>query len=319
MPLIKGKSKQAFEHNIKAEMAAGKPQDQALAIAYDVKRRAARKKMAKGGMPKEAHQGGIDEVIPDKGWGKIIIMKAEGGEVEQHNPIKDMPKMKSKKLNQRPIKHPKMVSQGIYKTKLEEEMMAHGGDVSPSHDEGESKAHELNEERPDRQGPELSDKEKPHSEQSLQEREASKHPKSKDSNPAMRRSSQMELEHEMMEQPLDEAELEHASSIAAAVMARRRKMAKGGEILSEDSIYSDDSDQVDLSRNAQEDANMEDRLSFDALRKENYSESDALDQLDQPMDSNLHGDEEEKASENDHSKSIADRVRSRMKRSPIQR
>ena len=34
MPLIHGKSKKAFEHNIGAEMEAGKPQKQAVAIAY---------------------------------------------------------------------------------------------------------------------------------------------------------------------------------------------------------------------------------------------------------------------------------------------
>lgn len=48
MPLMKSKSKGAFEHNVKAEMNAGKDQKQALAIAYSVKRRA--KKMNKGGM-----------------------------------------------------------------------------------------------------------------------------------------------------------------------------------------------------------------------------------------------------------------------------
>lgn len=46
MPLTQGKSKKAFKHNIEAEMHAGKPQDQALAIAYNVKR----KNKAKGGM-----------------------------------------------------------------------------------------------------------------------------------------------------------------------------------------------------------------------------------------------------------------------------
>ena len=34
MPLEKGKSKEAFEHNVKAEIEAGKPQKQAVAIAY---------------------------------------------------------------------------------------------------------------------------------------------------------------------------------------------------------------------------------------------------------------------------------------------
>lgn len=50
MPLIQGKSKKAFEENIKAEVGAGKPKSQALAIAYNVKRHNARKNMAMGGM-----------------------------------------------------------------------------------------------------------------------------------------------------------------------------------------------------------------------------------------------------------------------------
>jgi hypothetical protein len=44
MPLVKSPSKNAFRKNIKAEMASGKPQKQAVAIAYDVKRKAAAKK-----------------------------------------------------------------------------------------------------------------------------------------------------------------------------------------------------------------------------------------------------------------------------------
>ena len=44
MPLVKSASKKAFRTNIKAEIKAGKPQKQALAIAYSVKRRAAAKK-----------------------------------------------------------------------------------------------------------------------------------------------------------------------------------------------------------------------------------------------------------------------------------
>lgn len=43
MPLQMGKSKQAFSQNVKTEMAAGKPQNQAVAIAYSQARR---------GMPK---------------------------------------------------------------------------------------------------------------------------------------------------------------------------------------------------------------------------------------------------------------------------
>ena len=49
MPLIKSKSEKAFKSNIKAEIAAGKPQKQAVAIAYSMKRRA---KKASGGQIK---------------------------------------------------------------------------------------------------------------------------------------------------------------------------------------------------------------------------------------------------------------------------
>jgi len=43
MPLVKSKTPQAFRKNIKAEVAAGKPVKQAVAIAYAVKREAKKK------------------------------------------------------------------------------------------------------------------------------------------------------------------------------------------------------------------------------------------------------------------------------------
>ena len=43
MPLIKSASKKAFEHNVRAEINAGKKPSQATAIAYSVQREARRK------------------------------------------------------------------------------------------------------------------------------------------------------------------------------------------------------------------------------------------------------------------------------------
>ena len=43
MPLKKSTSKPAFRANVKAEIAAGKPEKQAVAVAYSVKREAAKK------------------------------------------------------------------------------------------------------------------------------------------------------------------------------------------------------------------------------------------------------------------------------------
>lgn len=54
MPLIKSASKKAVSSNIRAEMSAGKPQKQAIAIALSVARRARRK----------AEGGAVDELLP---------------------------------------------------------------------------------------------------------------------------------------------------------------------------------------------------------------------------------------------------------------
>jgi hypothetical protein len=43
MPLVKSKSPEAFRKNVKAEVQAGKPVKQAVAIAYSVKRSVAAK------------------------------------------------------------------------------------------------------------------------------------------------------------------------------------------------------------------------------------------------------------------------------------
>jgi hypothetical protein len=47
MPLIKSTSKKAFGKNIGAELKAGKPMKQAVAISYAVKREAAKKTKGK--------------------------------------------------------------------------------------------------------------------------------------------------------------------------------------------------------------------------------------------------------------------------------
>lgn len=48
MPLTKSPSKKAFSANVRREVAAGKPQKQAVAIAYAVKREAQKKSRRKG-------------------------------------------------------------------------------------------------------------------------------------------------------------------------------------------------------------------------------------------------------------------------------
>lgn len=410
---MKGKSPKAFEHNVKAEMHAGKPQPQALAIAYSVKRRN-KKPM------KKASGGSVQSGSSDMNY-------AEGGNVSVKNEKRPMPsdlhndsKMASQNRGNKPpkndqwtdnptikqaqdnnsrrvmpIKHPKMVPQSGYTTRLRDEEddlqssaspgaydqqpPAHDNeegpdrqgpsvrDMAPEHSthsapyvkeiedqyaqdmaeadmkrsqsyarggqvESSDYSHPMNkyehdfihapgpenEEGPDRQGPDLSDHEEPHSAHDRMQRDNEHMSPDVDMNPAHHSESGMSLHHEMDEQPEHEEDMEHEDSIAAAIMSKRHKMARGGEILEDAKAplshgsmdTHEDADQVDLSRNADEDANEEDQASFDALRKENYSETPGLDELDSPMDSAQHGDEEEADSENKHDR--IDKMRSKM-------
>lgn len=93
MPLIKSKSKVAFKKNVEAEMKSGKPQNQSLAIAYDVKRRA---KKASGGSVQSgsstmnyAKGGAVSHVYHDQAGEDLVgaVMKrrkkmANGGSVD---------------------------------------------------------------------------------------------------------------------------------------------------------------------------------------------------------------------------------------------
>lgn len=47
MPLVKSKSKKAFQENVRREVAAGKPTKQAVAIAYSTQRKASGQKRGK--------------------------------------------------------------------------------------------------------------------------------------------------------------------------------------------------------------------------------------------------------------------------------
>lgn len=85
MPLMQGKSPKSFSHNVAAEVNAGKPQKQALAIAYAIKRK---KKMAEGGEMEDSPHAAHDH----HDMVRAIMAKhmaaggcyAEGGEVEDH-------------------------------------------------------------------------------------------------------------------------------------------------------------------------------------------------------------------------------------------
>lgn len=104
MPLMKGKSDRAFSHNVAAEENAGKPQKQALAIAYAVKKRMAQKK-AMGGVinpiMKENydHGGEVDEDkhLSPKDMVHVIMLKrmSKGGVVEGETDLQEPEPMRA--------------------------------------------------------------------------------------------------------------------------------------------------------------------------------------------------------------------------------
>lgn len=339
MPLIQKKSKKAFEHNMKAEMESGKPQKQALAIAYSVKRKP--KKMAEGGHIDTQNER------PDTGWGKIIF-KAEGGAVsakdekrpipsskyndsvmEAHNSAKkaliesdwtDQPTIKQ--AQSRPklesVKRPRMVPTNAFSTRLYDEEADLQKSAKVNNGPQEQPPEHDDEQRPDRQGPSVSDMaeehsnhRKPYAEGGMINNEVSMHDAEEDEveHPAHLEEDddQMRLPVDEymaghfakggmiddMDVPEDEYEEEHHDSIAAAIMAKKaRKMAEGG--------------QVDLDENAEEQPNSYYHQNEVAALKENYDED--MDHMHQPTDSNEHGDVLEDEDEHD----MISHIRSKM-------
>lgn len=179
----------------------------------------------------------------------------------------------------------------------------------PSEDEGASDARSRDEIDQDKSGDPISDNERQHN----------------NGLPAYSKGGEA-INPKLQQSKMSLDEEDHPESIADAIRANKKKkvnMAKepeaigesdsifhfprkklsSGGILSKDSIDSDsDTDQADVSRNADEDANMEDQSSYNSLRKENYSDSAGLRQIQSAskMDSGQHGDQRERDEEDEH-------------------
>lgn len=333
MPLMHSKSKKAFKKNVETEMRANpEPKDRArnLAIAYSVQKKA--KKMANGGSIKDEKRPMPDQAHNDK----AEVSRNSGNKPAMEDSWTSRPDMKQSQKGPKmtAIKHPKMVPQDGYSVRLRDQEDDLQESASVNDGPQRQPPEQDNEDGADRQGPKVPDMARQHDNgrkayakggmineevpMKDAEEDMAEHP------------AGLESDDDMMSPPEDEfmaghfadggmvdneEEIEHAASIAAAIMSmNKRKMAEGGEVNGKDSIYAHpEEDQVDLSRNAEEDANMEDQSSFDALRKESYSESEGLESLDQPHDSNMKGDSREDNEENIHDGDIVSAIRRKMK------
>lgn len=299
MPLIKSKSKQAFKENIKAEMDSGKPMNQSLAIAYDVKRRSKKPKMADGGLLDKVvkatsdYYNAKDPTPTKKPEQDPRTIKPVGPAEKSSSYAEGGPVMKQKFTK---LKYPSMTQSPVFSVKLRNEEDDTEASMPPMKHEGMSE-----DKGPSKEAYDDKDAAKPrfakggmiNEEVSMDRAEEDQvvHPEGLEEDDDMKSPAQSEymadhfaeggMAHEMDMQPEPEEEEEHHDSLAAAIMAKRRRMAEGGR--------------VDIESNEEEQPNQYYGRN-QAVLKEHYG--DDLDQIHQPMDSNLMGDDREDESEN---------------------
>ncbi len=366
MPLMQGKSKKAFSKNVETEMKAGRPQDQSLAIAYDIKRKNSKKKFAKGGVATEYGTGPEKDANPgtpakkpddtrypdsatmseewskgnpparkpdDKQRPKSAFMDtndwsdgekpsrkpfADGGSVLTTKPNAPRPSQtstESEDLNAKAGRgkmSPAQMAEYHEQEGARYRMMAQGGVAEVdgmAQEDGytgtpprKADDHRFPTDEymsTDKWSKGNPPSRKPDDERPTDEEMASTYfaegGKAMEIDPI----TDDELENELSKKPMkadkyspdqdpgaDAIEPEpfaeggeaegHYDSVASAIMAKKRKkFADGGT--------------VDLDENAQEEFNNEDQMSFNALRKENYSENAGLKQMGSPVNSNQNG------------------------------
>lgn len=292
MPLMKKSSKGAFEHNVKAEMDGGKPQDQSLAIAYEIKRKAKRKKMAAGGITaNEEGEANADNQYTSE---SMAMKRPTSGDI--NHPSFDREgrstadnswtpeEMRMGKGPMSPRSNPSDVTanqEGMATADNQRRRpMAHGGITA--NEEGRATADNAADDLDELMmfanggevvdGPALAERIN-----RIRDRRAMA-----DGGMATADNADDGLDTDMMHQEssggsgsFDEDENRRmASGGSVADKIRRKRMAAGG--------------QVSLEDNSREDLNNEDQMSYRAGLKEQYDDSQISSQ---PGDSNEHGDD----------------------------
>jgi len=310
-----GKSKKAFSKNVATEMNAGKPQPQALAIAYGMKRRAP-KKMAEGGAVSAANEA---RPMPAKRYNDSRDLATQATPVQPGNSKWTDAPMGEKRPKYQATK-PMIRKGATFSTgtpddmeqmalKKREAALQALKPAAPT----EQPPEEDNELEPNRTGT------KPHPMKMMASggkvsMEIGSGPEEdEEENPAGLESDDDEMAPAVDEymankfadggmvddddQPEDEEEEENHASVASAIMARQ-KYADGG--------------MVDIDENAEEQPNGYYARNEDAALKENY-DSD-MDGVSEPDDSNEHGD----VLSDEDAHDMISRIMARMKRkSPI--
>jgi hypothetical protein len=295
MPLVKGKSEKSFKKNVETEMHEGKPLKQSLAIAYDVQRRAKKKKMA--------HGGKINEEVS----------------------------MKSSEHTE----EPKGVHPGAkkhYEKPSEKEFMSSHkphGSLTPKHDSEDAPA------EAEYLGIDATGKHRFAMGGKVITaigREHYPHPSEKEymsgHNKMLAKGGKVEDEHSRHpEHFIDEEEHEvdaeehihdedHPKSIADAVMHKMKKKnyAKGGKVhKEEDGDIDDPFDADDEGITHFDEEGPATRQKYNMVAR-NYKAGDDSQLKKQPKDSNEHGDAREHDEEDEHDADMVSKIRHKMKK-----
>lgn len=292
MPLVQGKSKKSFSENVKREMDAGKPQPQALAIAYSVKRKNMRKKKALGGeiTANDERRANADNAKDNRD----LKMMASGGSVEidfesekranaddAHTP-EELEMLRRKRMASGGAIEIDFVSEkraNANNADDEEEMnMVKGKRMQreqeiTANDERSANADNASDDRDldmYADGGMINADSEDEDEMRMIRGKSMRHSDDLSAKSERRPSTQSDDDDGRDMDMLDD----HYDSIADSIIAKRKRFAEGG--------------QVDLEANSREDKNNEDDYSYEALLKEQYDDGQLSPQ---PRDSNLHGHE----------------------------
>lgn len=273
MPLIKSKSKKAFEKNVETEMKSNPdPKDKAqnLAIAYSVKRKAAAKKYAQGGNVSASNE---KRSMPDDSFNDSkSVGKNSGNKPPYQDQWTDSPTVRqAQKPSITALSQPKIVGGDTFSVRNRTQRDENNNQIDSFYPESSAQPRQrYNEDGPNRQGPESRDL----------------NLKMMANGGAIKYTDKPDTGYGKIIFKAEGGEIEHPDSIAAAIMAKKAYMKNGRYEHPEDEMLKEG--EVDIDDNGKEIPNA--YYSRDREVLDNDIDSD-MEGVSQPKDSNRHGDE----------------------------
>lgn len=272
-----------------------------LMIALEIRKKNAKKKMAKGGMVNESAKSEQRPMPDETDKDTSMVSRNSGNKAPKDDGVgSDVTVKQAQKPSITKLSQPKIVGSDAFSVRNRDQRDENNDQIeasAPASDK-EQPQQRYNEVDADKSGPELSDMQKQHNNQKAPYNKAIEDQYAQDIADANMKKEQSYAQGGMVKpdnrQPQPEADdMEHAS-IAAAIMSKRAKFAEGGMV---------NDDMADIMENGKEHPNAYYGHNKDIL-KENYMSD--MEDVSQPMDSNEMNDprEDEESDKHDMVSSI---------------